>query len=356
MDPRSILVLPNGLLNLDTGQLEDSDPNLFSMNLMSTRFDPNAEYDLWLKFLEQLWPDDAESIEALQRWFGYVLSPNCWLQKIMLMIGPKRAGKGIITRISRKLVGKKFCCSPTLGSLSHNFGLQSMIGTKLATINDARFTGRNDQSTVVERLLSISGQDSQHIDRKCIKSVERELDAKMMIISNELPALRDGSGALFSRFIILQLTNSFAENPDVHLEKKLTKQLSGILNWSLEGWRKLNEEEEIVQPSSSDTLLQIAEELGSPIGKFISDVCIVDDKHIKGDLQTPCRVHKDILYGAYKQHCERHGILKPVTVAILGRELKSAAPKIESKRFTLDTSGKREQFYLGIKLNDEWCS
>jgi putative DNA primase/helicase len=51
----------------------------------------------WLSFLARLWPDDAQSIDALQEIFGYVLTSDTSQQKAFLIVGPPRSGKG--TRI-----------------------------------------------------------------------------------------------------------------------------------------------------------------------------------------------------------------------------------------------------------------
>ena len=59
----------------------------------------------WLAFLDELWPDDADSIAALQEFFGYVISGRLDLHKILLLVGPTRGGKGAIARVLGQLVG-----------------------------------------------------------------------------------------------------------------------------------------------------------------------------------------------------------------------------------------------------------
>src|SRR5262249_48912864 len=66
--------------------------------------DPPAE---WFKFLGSLWPDDPESITTLQEWFGYCLLPDTSQHKILMMIGPKRSGRGTIARVMRELIGRE---------------------------------------------------------------------------------------------------------------------------------------------------------------------------------------------------------------------------------------------------------
>ena len=63
-------------------------------------YDPSAPMpEGWLKFLKEIFPDDPQSIMALQEWFGYLLSGDTTQEKILLIIGPKRSGKGTILRI-----------------------------------------------------------------------------------------------------------------------------------------------------------------------------------------------------------------------------------------------------------------
>jgi putative DNA primase/helicase len=108
-------------------------------------YDPDATAPAWEGFLAQLWPDDPASITALQEWFGYVISGRTDQQKILLMVGPSRSGKGTIARVLKSLVGKENLAGPTLAGLGTNFGLATLVGKPLAVISDARLSG-NDNS------------------------------------------------------------------------------------------------------------------------------------------------------------------------------------------------------------------
>ena len=105
-----------------------------------------------------VWPDDPDSILLLQEYIGYVLSGRTDMQKMLLLIGPTRSGKGTIARILAELVGRKHAAGPTLASLGTNFGMSPLLGKPLAIISDARL-GNTPTHTVVERLLSITGED-----------------------------------------------------------------------------------------------------------------------------------------------------------------------------------------------------
>lgn len=130
--------------------------------------------------------------------------------------------------------------NPTLSSLGAEFGLAPLLGKSLAVIGDARLGSKTDSRTVIERLLSISGEDAITVNCKFRDQVSVRLPTRFMIISNELPAFGDSSGAIASRFVITTLTRSFLGKENIHLEQALLAELPGILNWALVGLDRIS--------------------------------------------------------------------------------------------------------------------
>ena len=119
------------------------------------------------------------------------------------------------------------------------FGLQSLIGKLLAIVSDARLGGRANEAQIAENILRITGEDLISIPRKFMMEFTARLHARIMILTNELPKFNDGSGALPSRFLILQLTETFYDREDHALGKRLISELPSILNWALDGLSRL---------------------------------------------------------------------------------------------------------------------
>ena len=86
-----------------------------------------------------------------------------------------------------------------------------------------------------------------------------------MFLTNELPGMRDASGALAGRFVILRLTESFYGKEDHQLTNRLRDELPGILNWAIEGWHRLRERGHFVMPSSAQEAVEEVADLGSPV-------------------------------------------------------------------------------------------
>jgi putative DNA primase/helicase len=271
-----IIACTNGLLHLPTLKLVPHTPTFFSQNALDFAFEGDApEPGEWLKFLAELWPKDPEAIATLQEIFGYCLTSDTSQQKAFLIVGPPRSGKGTIARVLERVVGIDNKVNPALAELGRNFGIAPLIGKRVAIIADARLGQGPGQHIIAERLLSITGEDAITVDRKYLAAWTGRLQTRFMILSNELPRLTDASGALARRFIVLTLTISFYGREDRGLLNRLLPELPGILNWAIVGWRRLNERGYFDTPKSSADAVQQLEDLGSPVGAFVRERCIV---------------------------------------------------------------------------------
>ncbi len=331
--------LPSALDGIADCMLPPS-PRFFNSSALDYDFALKASLpELWLRFLYELWGEDCGALDTLQEWFGYLLTPDTSQQKIMLLVGPKRSGKGTIVRVLRSLIGVANVCGPTLASMSTNFGLWPLLGKSLAVVNDARLSGRTDTAVVVERLLSISGEDALTVDRKNLEPVTAKLPTRITLVSNELPRLGDASGALASRMIVLRLTRSFYGDEDHDLTRKLLAELPGILRWAIEGWKRLRDRGRFAQPDSGETMLAELHDLASPVAEFVREGCIVEPSQ---------QVLISDIYGEYKRWAESKGRGHIEDERGFGRLLRAAVPTIDRVQRRVD--GDRRCFYSGIGL------
>lgn len=342
LDPRDCVLCANGILHVPTGRLIPPTPTLFSVNALAFAFDATApEPTQWLRFLDMLWPDEAQPIALLQEWFGYMLTPDTRYQKMLVIIGPMRSGKGTIVRILQRLLGVPNVCSPTLGALCQQFGRQVFIGKTAAMFPDAKISGRMDTAAIVEALLSISGEDQQTIPRKNIGDWTGPLNVRFTILTNEPPKMDDASGALVSRMLLLPLVETFLGREDMELTDKLVTELSGILNWAREGWLRLRERGRFLDLPLSDDMRDDLRELNSPIHAFVAEWCDRTDPEAS--------IVRKELFAGYQRWCKEQGRDHPGTEQQFGQRLSAAYPAIRSTRPRIDNPG-RARIYHGIDL------
>lgn len=349
-DEGIVVACRNGLLRVDDRKLLDHDPRFF--NLVSVPFDyePDAgEPHAWLAFLRDVWTDengriDLASIDALQEFFGYVISGRTDLQKMLLIVGPTRSGKGTIGRVITALVGKGNMAGPTLASMATNFGLSPLLGKPLAIISDARLGGGGSQ--VVERLLTITGEDTIDVDRKFQDPWTGRLPTRFLILSNELPSFGDASGTIAHRFIVLQMQNSWLGRENTALGDQIAAELPGILNWALDGLARLVERGRFEEPASSVEAVIAMKDSASPMSAFVRECC---------DIGAGREISVDDIFQAWRNWCEDNGRDRAGNKQMFGRNLQAVVPSARLTR-PRDDEGARVRIYQGITIKPQMIS
>jgi len=337
--PLEIVACRNGLLHVPTGELLPSTPRFYTRNALDLDFDPNApEPEEWLAFLGEVFPDRMAA-ELLQDWFGYLLLPDMAQEKMLLMIGPPRSGKGTIQKVLTALVGRSNVCAPSVKSLGTGFGLQPLIGKTVAFLSDMRLGGMADGDAIAETLLRITGRDIVTADRKHKEAWEGRLSTRFVVSSNVLPKLPDASPALANRFSVLRMQQSFLGREDPGLADRLMAELPGILLWALAGWRRLRDRGRFILPGTSEDAVQELLHLGSDVAAFVHERCELAPGH---------EVEKDRLYAIYRAWCDRTG-RKPKYDTTFATELYAATSnRVTARR--LSRGGGRVNVYAGIAL------
>jgi putative DNA primase/helicase len=336
-----LISLKNGLFHLEDSILLPHSLGFFTQNSLPFEYDPKAVCPTWEAFLQTVWGEDPESIEALQEMFGYILSGDTKQQKFFNVIGPRRSGKGTINKILVALLGEHNTVAPELGELCDTFGLQPWLGKLLASFTDARAPERN-RGAVVSQLLRIVGGDTVTVNRKNKEAWNGYLPTRIVIYSNEVLQLTENSNALTGRMVVLKMTNSFYGKEDTELGTKLMKELSGIFNWSMVGLRRRIERGGyFLQPKTGLELLEVMEELSNPIGSFVTDVLEFD---------ASAYVDKDDLFACFKHWATKKNLPYGTDLAFKRRFLAAT----QDKHIVADairTGGDRLYVYRGAKLN-----
>ncbi len=352
LDPYAMIPFKNRMISIEKflkdgdpfNCLEPITPKFFNCTQIPFDVDPydckGKEPVKFLKFLREVFQKDESSIQMLRQWMGYCLTNMTWAQKILLMVGPKRSGKGTIARVIQTMLGEANFTNPTSSSLIERFPLEGWINKRLAILGDARFGEKKD--TVKEILLQVSGEDRINIDRKyCPILCGVKLPTKIMILSNEVPTIRDSGAALASRFLVLKMEKSFFGKEDPELfDRDLKPEIPLIVWWTLDGLRDLMAQKYFEQPESGKEVAEEMELYQSPVKAFVDDFC---------EVRMGLLIAKQTLYNSYESWCKSEGI-ETLTIEVFSRQLYSCCHSLKKKRSGKD--GLRIQSFEGINLKD----
>lgn len=334
-DPGNLIFGPTKVYDWKNRTFRNPNPGWFNLSCLPIDVDMKAPRPRrFQRFLKELFGDDREAVECLEEYLGLLLTCITLFQKMLLIVGPKRSGKGTLQRLIAAILGLENISSPRTSDFASRFGLQDLIGKLLAVVSDARFSGRDIQKAI-EVMLNITGEDFITIDKKFKEPVTLRLPTRIMILSNEEPRLPDASGAIISRFLVLKLNNSFYGREDIHLEQKLRAELPGILKILVRGLQRLMKRGSFIQPRSGQETLAEMSKLGNPVEAFVQERC---------EIGVGLRCSIGILCTAWKEWCLGNGIA-PGPDNIFCRNLRAFTSLVRR-------DGGNENFYEGIALVD----
>jgi putative DNA primase/helicase len=230
-----------------------------------------------------------------------MLTPSRKLDRIFLFWGVPRGGKTVTIKVLTKLVGARNVGSPTLENLGSRFGFEGLLGVTVLAISETRLGPHADRHAILTSLLRLSGSDSVDIERKGIGGkLTKILPVVIVIIGNVLPALPDESGALKARIEVIAFRKcSFADSADRQMEDHFDDELPGILNWAVDGWKRLDAQGDFTRSATSAELRDSMEALSTRVKPFINECCVLGQGRLglKADL-----------WSAFKRFAEDRGI------------------------------------------------
>ncbi|UJS27823.1 phage/plasmid primase, P4 family [Macrococcoides canis] len=225
----------NATLDYKTNEITSHSPSFFSTISSEVMYDPDASCPIFMNALDK-WFTDANTKLFVQEWFGYCLSGSFKSNAFLLVYSSGGEGKSTFFDILSKLVTPINCSAASLSNLNSEFGLEPIVGKK---VNISTESGSSAFNT--SKLKAITAGEKITVNRKNRSEVDMILTAKLIFLLNELPQLTDRSVGFSRRLLILPFLNTIPiEKQDKNLPQKLNDELSGILNWALEGLKRLH--------------------------------------------------------------------------------------------------------------------
>lgn len=211
-------------------------------------YNPEARAPVWRGVLHDAFHDkDLE--HYFQKIGGYLLTAETSEQVFFHLVGVPGSGKSKIMNALNNLLGdyaystdfRSFAKSRFENSII-NHELAPMKGKRLVTTTEPSKNDKWDDKT----LKTITGEDT--ITCRFMRKEEFQYTPqfKVFVMSNWRIYTDDLSGAFDRRYIPIPFDVSYtqdsARTQDYNLDKKLHAELSGILNWALEGCKMWQEE------------------------------------------------------------------------------------------------------------------
>ncbi len=293
-----LLGCENGVLDLRTGPLLDPDPKMLMTKSVNASFDRLAECPKWLKFLDETFSGNEETIRYLQKALGYSITGNVSEEVVHFCSGFGRNGKTLMTNVIYELLGDYSIVINTDVLMRSDQQSASSPSPEIVSLQGRRFVVANeieDGRRLNDKHLKILASNQAITARDMYsKPIDFMPQHKIWVTTNHRPTVTDQTDGAWRRLRILPFKNQVPQSKiDFHLESKLLEERAGILNWLIEGcqlWLKerLRPSKEILDASENYRIEN------DTIGAFIDECCVLG-----GGLT----VTKKTIYRAYKSWC-----------------------------------------------------
>lgn len=286
---------------------QDLTPRWFSAARLPYTYAHGAECPLWTRWLDERLEGDAERINLLQEYFGYLLTNDTSRHVALVLFGDAATGKSTVCKVIQAVIGSDNCSYLPLSSFGQKFSPISTLG-KLVNISDEM----SPLNPYTENMLKwfISGQTIQ-TSRIYKGPVSLVPTARIVACMNSWPKFTDQSGGWYRRLLIVTLRKRLKfDEQDPRVEQALLSERAGILNWALEGLARLTRTGGFTRTNLGDDLAaDLRCEFQSPTEFARRFVAMEPDGWVSNEA----------LYGAYSGWCRENGWPVNLMKSALGR-------------------------------------
>jgi putative DNA primase/helicase len=325
----------NGILDLDSGRLEEHDPAFLSPIQLGAAYDPAAACPAIDRFHAEVLPDDC--LELIREIAAYLITPDNRWQSAIMLTGGGGGGKSTEIGLLTALLGPENVSTQPLHKLDEGrFAVADLYG-KLANAF-ADLDAHSLKSSSIFK--SITGGDRLTGERKFRPTFTFQPYARLLFSANSPPPTSDSSEAFFRRWLVLPYERSFHRSArrDPNLLGKLTApaELSGLLNHAIAALPGVRERGFSAAASTEQAAGRFRLDT-DPVAAFLEERC---ERHPDRDVAKP---H---LFAAFRAWCEDNN-RKPFSAQRFHPRVRELVPDLDTHE------PKREgiYYYLGLSLN-----
>lgn len=277
MSPANYIAFKNGIYDISTDEFIDFSPDLIVTNKINYDYVPNAESEIVDKSLDKLACNDKSVRALLEEVIGYCFYRRNELRKSFILIGDKSNGKSTYLDMIKTLLGDENTSALDLKELGDRFKTAEMFG-KLANIGDDIGDDFIPNPAVFKKLVS---GDRVNVERKGQNPFDFNNYGKLLFSANNIPRIKDKSGAVISRLVIIPFDAQFSANdvdydPYVKYKLRQPENMEYLIQLGIKGLKRVLQNREFTSSQRVQKELREYEENNNPVLLFFKEISIED--------------------------------------------------------------------------------
>ncbi len=298
-----LFAVRNGTVDLTDGEPEFREHRQedYLTRAAPVDFDEAAKCPRWEKFLGEIFSQDAELIQFMQRAVGYSLTGDISEQCLFFAYGTGANGKTVFFNAIEMLLGEFFYRAPAEMILQQK---NTQIPADVANLKGKRFVITSEleenRRLAEARVKSLTGGDPIEARKLYGDWFTFQPTHKLWMFGNHKPIIVGSDEGIWRRVKVIPFTVTIPEEnrrPMRELLDEFREELAGILNWALEGYRRYREAGFNIPAVMKTAGNEYRNEMDI-LGQFILE-CAVVNKGIDSNGKE--------VWQAYRGWCEERG-------------------------------------------------
>ena len=280
----------NCIYDIESGETMDFDPSFIITNKINFNYNPAAYSEITDKTLNKLACNDPKIRELLEEVAGYVMYRRNELRKAFIFIGGAAGGKSTYLDMIKSMLGDRNTVALDLKELGDRFKTAEIFG-KLAIIGDDIGDEFIPNPAVFKKITS---GDRVNAERKGLDPFDFNSYAKPLFSANNIPRIKDKSGAVVSRLVIVPFNAAFSpDDPDFdpYIKYKLRQpeSMEYLIQIGIAGLKRVLKNRRFTTSAKVQKELEEYEENNNPILLFFKE--------------EP-KIENEVTAVVYKAYCE----------------------------------------------------
>lgn len=300
---RYLFNVGNGTLNLQTGGISPHNRDDHLMKISPVIYDRKATCPKWDAFLTTVMDSDLEMVQFLKMLTGYCLTADTREQALFIPFGDGSNGKTTFLEILATVLGSYFVRLPTETLMLR--GTTDRIPNDIARLQGARLaiTNETNQNHKLneEVVKNLTGDDTITARYMRGEFFDFRPSHKLILYGNSKPVITETTEGIWRRIRLIPFSHTFAQNDPTTVKgygDVLRTELSGILNWAIEGCLDWQQNGGLTTPEAVRKATNAYRSEMDTLGDFLRECCV------RGDAE---KVAASELYESYSGWCRHNG-------------------------------------------------
>lgn len=271
----NFIAFKNGVYDVAHETMVPPSPDLILTNRIEHNFNPAAYSELMDSTLNKLACQDKDIRALLEECVGYCFYRRNELGKAFILTGDKSNGKSTFLDVVAAILGEDNISTLDIKELGDRFSTSMMFG-KLANIADD--IGDDFlQGTQVSVFKKVVTGNRIKAERKGQDPFEFSPYVKILASANEIPRMKDKTGAVLRRLVIIPFNATFSKDdpdyrPFIKYDLMQPEALEYMIALGMEGLKRVISNRAFTVPTLVQEQLDEYEESNNPIIAFLKDV------------------------------------------------------------------------------------